>query len=87
MECAADAKQHLKASKKLIRSQQWNRILGSVFGLLLYLVTVHGNTDGFDVFFIVFFFIFNVFWILVKPYAFVGRDFGEDVEELSMYVE
>ena len=87
MERAADAKQHLKATKKLIRSQQWKRILGFALGILLYLETVHGKIDGFDVFFIAFFTIFQVLWILVKPYAFIDRDFEEDVEELSMNVE
>jgi hypothetical protein len=87
MEGAVDAKQHLKATKKLIRSQQWKRILSFCLGFLVYLVTVHGKIDNFDVIVMTFFFIFYVFWMLVKPRAFIDRDFWEDVEELSMNVE
>ena len=87
MECATDAKQHLKATKRLIRSQQLKNIFSMIFGILLYIVTVHGKTEGIDWFFIAFLFIFNVFWILVKPYAFIDRGFVDDVEELSLYVD
>ena len=93
MEHAGDAKQHLKATKKLILIQKWESVISFVLGFLLMDVIISGKID-FEPTFLLYLSAgllgCAIGAFINPPRTFLNKrlwDFYDDVEELSMYVE
>ena len=91
MERAVDAKQHFKATKRLIRTQKWLQAIYFVLGFLLIVVIIRGKVIDIDWFFMSAGVLGSLIGISIKPpRTSLNKklyDFYDDVEELSMYVD
>ena len=93
MEQAGDAKQHLKATKKLILIQKWESVISFVLGFLLMDVIIRGKINFEPTLFIYLsagLIGCAIGTFINPPRTFLNRklwDFYDDVEELSMNVE